>query len=123
MTKPKPEDNPLLALAMAALDIPELARGIEGEVMIEQPGMDREGAIEAVAKIHAAQRLLKQEGWVRHKTFESRAPYTANIEVACYYKQFEDNDHPNWIAVTLATRFGVSSTWTGIGPRRNPWSL
>lgn len=118
----KNEDNPLLAIAMAALDIPELARGIVGEVQIEQPGMGAEGAIEAINRIHEAQVLLKQEGWVRRKPHERNAPYTHNIEVAVYRKKFEDAQYTNWIVVTIATRFGVSSTWTGIGPKRfGPW--
>ncbi len=119
----KNEDNPLLAIAMAALDIPELVRGIEGEVQIEQPGMDADGAIVAINRIHEAQKLLKVEGWVRHKRHERNAPYTRNIEVACYQKKFEDETHPHWVICTLATRFGVSSTWTGIGARRSPWEL
>lgn len=127
---PDKEVNPLLVLAQASLYIPELARGVLGNVKIEQESLH--GICqETLAEVHNAQRTLIEAGWRRAPKWEAvdetrnryvYAPYSLNLGIACYAKHFngEDSD-PNWIRVVVASRFGISTTWSAVGPRTNPW--
>ena len=108
------EQNELEVLAMAALDIPELARGVIGEVAITGGwGQDEQTAQEALDEIHRAQVTLVEAGWRRDKGKERLAPFSHNIEVAAYRKQFTPGQESRWVTVTIAVRFGIHARFTG----------
>lgn len=114
------ETNELEVLARAALYIPELARGVEGEVEITGGwGSGEQSGQEAVKEAHEAQITLFAAGWRRDKRKERRAPYTHNIEVACYRRQFKPGEKSRWIYVTVAIRFGLVATFHGV--KELPW--
>jgi len=146
MPKTNPEENPLLAIAEAALYIPELARGLEGEVVIAASAcvvMNEEDVAShkrTLAEIHRAQRTLVEAGWRRHpskeRTWNEQSSH--NVEIACYFKRFDqteppprsdllfrDNNKralPNWIVVRVTTRFGLHAEFVGVGPKQDPWN-
>jgi hypothetical protein len=106
-------------LAMAALYIPELARGVVGAVNIEMDGMTcQESWRKTRDEIFAAQRTLVDAGWRRNERLEDIAPYDRhNIDIAVYEREFDSG--MRWIVVTAANRFGLSSTFTGV--KEKPW--
>ena len=112
------ELNEMEALAMAALYIPELARGVEGEVTIEENGWNNGDYPRALTELYQAQRTLIEAGWRRNKYLEKLAPYDRhNIDVAVYWRLFDSGQR--WIVVTAAARFGLSATFTGT--KDKPW--
>lgn len=113
------ELNEMEVLAMAALYIPELARGVSGVVDIEMDGMTCvEDFKRTRDEIFDAQRSLGAAGWVRNRYLEDLAPYDRhNIDVAVYERKFDSK--MRWIVVTAASRFGLSATFTGT--KTKPW--
>jgi len=100
-------------LAQAAYYIPEMVRGVEGKFEIEEDGWGQGNAQAAVEEIHSVQRALTKAGWRRNKAKEKLAPYSHNIEVACYTKQFKPGQKNRWVYITIATRFGVVAKFVG----------
>lgn len=108
------ETPPLLALANAAIYIDELARGVQGEFIIEATGGFGDSAA-LIAEIHECQLVLFQEGWRRDKRTEAvySHEFTHNVEVAVYRKRFTGDRKPFFIQVNLTTRFGVRAVFIG----------
>ena len=104
-------DN-LTALAYAGVYIEDLARGVEAEFTIEG-GIGHQSNAEALREIFFCQHHLVRNGWKRDKREEARAPYSHNIEVAAYRKQFKPGQPSRWITLILAVRFGVDATFKG----------
>ena len=97
------EMNEMEAIARACLYIPELARGVQGEVEIESM-FGAEDWHRTRDELHKAQRTLREAGWRRVSRLERNAPYSHNVEVAVYTKRF---DKPFYIVVEVTTRFGI----------------
>jgi len=117
-------DNPLVELAQAAIYVPDLARGVIGEIEITEEGWGEGDVPRVLEEIHRGQRTLVEAGWRRSKHHERHAPYTHNVEVAVYRKQLEGEKVPHWIVVLVTTRFGLHSVWKGLGPRKKgPWEV
>jgi hypothetical protein len=112
--------NDLEVLARAAIDVPDLARGVEGEVEMEMEGMfGQEDFRRVLNEIRDGQRTLVAAGWRRDAEKEELAPYSHNIEVACYRKQFTPGRRSRWVYVTVATRFGLVAKFHGV--KELPW--
>jgi hypothetical protein len=110
------ETPPLLALANAAIYIDELARGVQGEFIIEMDSMcDPEDAERTVAEIHECQLVLVREGWLRHPQVEEvyQRGFTHNVEVAVYGKRFSGERNYRFVQINLTTRFGVRAVFIG----------
>ena len=107
------EKPPLLQLAEAALYIDDLARGVQGEFIIEEEGIGNPGP--TIREIHECQVHLFQEGWRRHKAAERvyQAGFSHNVEVAVYAKRFPGQKKPHFIQINLTTRFGVRAVFIG----------
>jgi len=109
----KDEDGRALSamevLARASYYVPELVRGKPGEFEISEDGWGQGGYQAALAELHNVQRALIEAGWRRDKEKEQHAPYSHNIEVACYRKQFKVGKPSKWVYVTVATRFGLTA--------------
>ena len=102
-------------LAQAAYYIPELVRGVVGEFEVAMEGMSgQEDWRRTLNEIRDAQRALVEAGWRRNKEKEERAPYSHNVEVACYRKQFKPGQPSRWVYVTVTTRFGLVAQFYGV---------
>jgi len=110
------ELNAMETLAMAALYIPELARGIEGEVVL---AMDfNEVGPEEFARvrneIREAQITLYRAGWRQDRSKEKLAPFDYSYaDYACYHKQFKPGQKNRWITVVVTFRFGLQAIFKG----------
>ena len=107
------EQNEMEILARAAYYTSDLVRGVEGEFEIAEEGWGQGGYQAALDEVHSVQRALVAAGWRRDKAKEERAPYSHNIEVACYRKQFKPGQKNRWVYVTVATRFGLVAKFVG----------
>jgi hypothetical protein len=108
------DHDDLLTLATASIYIDDLVAGVEGEFEITGGwGSDEQTFTDALAEVHKAQGTLVANGWRRNKEKEKKAPYSHNIEVACYSKQLKPGQKSRWIYVTVATRFGLHAKFTG----------
>ena len=96
----KNDDNPLLVLAEAAIDISDLARGVCGEVEVE-----------GVNEIHAAQILFLQHGWKRSKRHEG----WSKLEHRTYRCGTKKTGY-RWLNITIGHLFGTFATFEVV-----PW--
>lgn len=109
------EKNAMEVIAEAAYYIPELVQGMEGTFEIDGMYTPKE----SVAEIHEVQLALAQAGWRRDKEREQYAPFSHNIEVACYRKQLKRGQRSRWVYITIATRFGLIAKF--YGGQKLPW--
>ena len=84
--------SPLDKIAEAAIDIPELARGVCGVVEVE--GLD---------SVRAAQLLFLQGGWKRVAELEG----WSKLEHRAYVRKGKKRRNERWLKVTVANFFGV----------------
>lgn len=103
------------ALARASLYIPELARGIEGEVIMEVDDWSGREEFDRVRnEIREAQIALYQAGWRQDKRKARLAPRSHNYEIAVYKKQFKPGKKSRWITVEVTVRFGLRARFVGM---------
>ena len=110
------ELNEMEVLAMAALYIPELARGVEGEVVIAMDFNEVEPEVFARVRneIREAQITLYQAGWRQDRSKEKLAPFDFSCaDYACYYKRFKPGQRKRWITVAVTFRFGLQAIFKG----------
>ena len=107
------DHDDLATLAEAAIYADDLARGVEGTFEILGGWGEGLSDQEALTEIHDCQRTLVESGWRRDKNKEALAPFSHNIEVAAYRKQFKPGQPSRWGTLTLAIRFGVTATFKG----------
>jgi hypothetical protein len=110
------ELNAMETLAQAAFYIPELARGLDGEVEIKTEDWGEEEHERVKAEIHQAQALLYLAGWRQDRTQEWKLhqghSYTG-ADYACYRKQFKPGQQSRWISVVVTWRCGLRARFKG----------
>jgi len=84
--------SPLDEIARASIDIPELARGVCGEVEVQ--GQE---------SVHTAQRLFLQHGWRRKKDKEG----WSRLEHRVYLRRGKERGDDRWLKITVGVFFGV----------------
>jgi hypothetical protein len=105
--------NALETLARESIHAGDLARGVVGEFEILGGWDTSLSNQDALQEVHDSQRKLVEAGWRRDKAAERLAPFSHNIEVAAYRKQFKPGQPSRWVVVTVATRFGLTAKFKG----------
>ncbi len=105
----KQEKNEMQVLAEASFYVTDAAKGLVGKWDVEEDGWGQGDEARAIAEFYDCLRILKEAGFVDKPKIAERAPFTHNIRTGCFYKEFPEGKR--WIAVTLATRFGFSSSF------------
>lgn len=104
------ELNAMEELARASYYIQDALRGCPGEFKVEEEGWNEGDRPRAIQELHKCQIAFANGGWKRKPIPERFAPYNLhNVEVCCYYKQFED-ERERWATIVITTRFGVDAT-------------
>lgn len=108
--KQKKPKNEMQVLAEVSFFATDAAKGLVGKWDVEEDGWGQGDLARAVEEFQDCLRILKEAGFVDKPKIAQRAPFTANIQTGCFYKKFPGLGE-RWIAVTLATRFGFSSSF------------
>lgn len=96
--------NPLKDIAEAAIDIPELARGVCGYVEVE--GLEKVRMAHALFVLAGWERKEKKEGW-------------SKLEHRVYVKKGKVKGDDRWLRVTVGVFGGVFGVFEV--SKRSPW--
>jgi len=112
-------------LARASMLIRDLAKGIQGEVLIETPAYALPGEEDveehrlALEEIHQGQVDMKLLGWVRAPQILVDRMWVPhhNVIYAAWFRDDHENKRTDWIRCSITSRFGLRARfWNTIDP-------
>lgn len=103
-------ENEMEVLAKASFYIQDIIAGRIGEFEITEEGWGAGDGPRALAEVKECLLKLKEAGFKDDLGGLRSAPYSHNVNVGCFTKEFDHGDRT--VIMTLTTRFGIHAKFS-----------